>query len=65
MINRLQRKPRGDSQSTHATYKISHWTLFRKLIDRCEPLYLDFLYLHFVLLVSKARIDCKMACLHF
>ena len=43
--------------------KISHWTLFRKLIDRGVPLYLVInpiiIYnYYFVLLVSKARNDC-------
>ena len=41
---------------------ISHWTLFRKLIDKGVPLY--FIY-DFVLLVSKTRNDFQMGCLHF
>ena len=53
--------------ASEAFDKISHWTLFRKLIDRgvsgvrCAII---FSY-YFVLLVSKARNDCKMGCLHF
>ena len=48
--------------ASKAFNKISHWTLFRKLIDRCVSLIFSY---DFVLLVSKARNDCKMGCLHF
>ena len=41
--------------------KISHWTIFKKLIDRHVPVFCC----EFLLLVSTPRDDCKMGSLYF